>query len=140
MAKISSFIICDTIVNLMTPQGDSVPQLVSPQPVLRPPFIPGSFSFGISIGVIDVEFQEVNTIKVIIVSPKGEETYNSGEINLESIPQDELLPKEYQGFILSIDVRNMIIDQDGVYSVEIFVNNESVGRREIPVFRKGDIR
>lgn len=136
MAKISSFMICDTIVNLITPQGISVPQLISPQPILRPPFIPGSFSFGISIGVLDIDYKISNVVKTIIYSPEGVEIHNSGNIDLGKIPKDEFLPEKYQGFVLSTDIRNLIIHEEGIYTIEIFVNDTSVGKKEIPVFKR----
>lgn len=138
MAKISSFVLCDAITNITTPYGDSVPQLMAPQPVLRPPVIPSTYSFGITIGITGVIFQANNVIRMTIISPKGDEIYNSGEINLGPIPEDDILPAEYQGFIISTDIRNLIIDCEGIYHASIDLNNEKVGEKEIPVFRKGD--
>ena len=138
MARISSFIICDTINNFVTPQGETVPQLVAPQPALRPQFIPGSFSFALSIGVSGVKFQKSNIFSVTISSPKGDEVFNSGDINIGDVPEDNLLPEEYQGLVLSIDIRNMAIECEGAYPIEITMNGTSIGKKEIPIFRKGE--
>ena len=46
MEKITSFTICESIANM-----GPAPALVAPQTILRPQFIPGSFSFGIAVGI-----------------------------------------------------------------------------------------
>lgn len=54
MAKLSTFVICEAINNIPTPNGNSFLQMNSPQIALRPEFIPSSYSFGVLFGVRDI--------------------------------------------------------------------------------------
>ena len=135
MARIAAFMLCDAINNINAPDGSTVPQLVSPRTVIRPSIIPGSFSFGIAIGIEDIDLKQRNKIKFEIVSPDGEILQASGENELPIFDNnDDILPVEYQGFTLSIDIRNLVIKNAGVYKFKFFVNDNNIGTQRIPIF------
>lgn len=138
MAKISSFMICESVMNIQMPQGESVPQLHAPLSVLRPPYIPGSYSFGISLGITGASFTSDNKVRLGILSPDGTEIFNSGEINLGKIPEEKIIPLQYQGFVLTTDIRNLVFPREGLYYAEVTINGESAGKHPFPVYRKGE--
>jgi hypothetical protein len=133
MAKLSMFMLCNAINNLQQGNG-SIPQLIGPQTVLRPQFIPGNFSFGIAVGVTDVNLHENHKIRFIIADPDGKIVQDSGESDFSAIEKADTLPAEYQGFALSIDIRNLIVEKEGAFKFELFMNGSTVGEHEIPIF------
>ena len=69
-----------------------------------------------------------------ITDPDGNIIQESCENVLPAIPEDSSLPKEYQGYTLSIDIRNLIISKSGLYNFSLFINDEEVCIKSIPVF------
>ncbi|MBR6788248.1 MAG: hypothetical protein IKM44_00360 [Clostridia bacterium] len=132
--KITTFMLCDSINNVNLPQGTVVPQLIMPTTVLRPQFIPSAFSFGIVVGVEGMDLQKDHKMRFRITDPDGNIIQESCENVLPAIPEDSSLPKEYQGYTLSIDIRNLIISKSGLYNFSLFINDEEVCIKSIPVF------
>lgn len=138
MPRISSYMLCDTIANIQIQPNSSIQQLISPQAVLRPPFIPGTFSFGISICVLGADFQEQNVINFCIINPAKVLVYSSGDIDIGKLPIDASLPEEYNGIVLSTDIRNLELQSEGEYELDLFINKQRVGTCQIPIFKRSD--
>ncbi len=132
MPSISMFVVCESV----SPQLNSnIPQLSGPQCVLRPQIIPSTFSFGLAVGVVGVDPNLQNTIRFTISNPKGAIIQNSGDAVFPPVGIDDTMPKEYQGFMLSLDVRNLLIEESGIYTFTLYVNNMEIGSRDIPIFK-----
>lgn len=139
MAKLVSFMICDTVNNIPGPTNEGVIQtLVAPQIAVRPQYIPGNFSFGIAVGVAGVDLEKENAVRFAVEDPEGHSIQDSGYSPLPKIPAKDEMPKEYQGFMLSMDIRNLPIEKEGSYIFALYINGEEVGRKEIPVFKRGN--
>ena len=106
MAKLFSFTICDSINNLPA-SGGTVPMLIAPQIALRPQFVPGNFSFGLAIGMSEIDLHISNKLKLVIQSPDGNVIHDSGETDLPIISKGDTLPQKYQGFMMCVDIRNL---------------------------------
>lgn len=138
MARIVSFMICDTVNNIPAPTNDGIIQtLVAPQIAVRPQFVPGNFSFGIAVGVSGIDLKKENSVRFTIADPDGKVIQNSGSSTLPAVSDKDTLPEDYQGFILSMDIRNLTIEKEGCYLFRIFINDEEIGEREIPVYKRG---
>lgn len=135
MPSISMFLVCDSINNITPQPNITIPQLVGPQSVLRPQFIPSTFSFGLAVGVAGVDSNVQNVIRFTISNPEGAIIHDSGDNVFPPIGFDDTMPKEYQGFMMSLDIRNLLIEKEGAYSFTLYVNNTEIGRKEIPIFR-----
>lgn len=135
MAKLFSFTICDSLSNMPAAAG-SVPMLIAPQIALRPQFIPGNYSFGVAIGISGVNLKEPNKMKFIIKSPDGTTVYDSGENELPVVTKSDSLPAENQGFIMCIDVRNLVFLSEGEYTFSLFLNGENIADKSVPVYKK----
>lgn len=137
MAKLFSFTICDSISNVSAGAMGMVPTLVSPQIVLRPQYIPGNFSFGIAIGISEIDLNQTNKMRFTITNPKGEIVHDSNESELPIPPEGkgDSLPAELQGFMMCIDIRNLAIPCEGVYIFSIFFNGENIASHEIPIYK-----
>lgn len=136
MAKLFSFTICDSINNLPAP-GSTVPMLIAPQIALRPQFIPGNFSFGLAIGISGIDLQISNKLKFVIHSPDGKVVHDSGETDLPIVSKvDSFLPKMHQGFMMCIDIRNLLIPREGEYVFKFYLNGECVANQSVPIFKR----
>ena len=109
MAKLFSFTICDSINNLPA-SGGTVPMLIAPQIALRPQFVPGNFSFGLAIGM--------------------------SETDLPIISKGDTLPQKYQGFMMCVDIRNLVIPCEGEYIFTFYLNGECVAKQSVPIFKR----
>ena len=134
MASISSFMLCDSSQNLPNGQGGFVQQLTGPVTTVRPQFIPGNYSFSVSVGVIGVDMQKENSMRFVLKEPSGKVLNDLDEAPLPVAGPDNKLPKEYGGFVACIDFRNAVIQEEGVYSLEVYVNSELIGTKNIPVY------
>jgi len=140
MPSISSFILCDSIVNIQSPPNGNIPQLISPQAVLRPPFIPGTFSFGIAMCIVGLQAQQRNIFMFQIHAPSGDIIQNSGEIDFGELPPDDSMPEKYNGFVVSSDIRNLEIRTEGEYTIELFINSNSIGKCIIPIYKRNEMK
>lgn len=136
MAKLVSFVICDSINNIPATPVGMVPSLVAPQIAIRPQFIPGNFSFGIAIGISGIDLQTVNKMRFTITDPKGTIIQDSGDSELPVVPAKDSMPDEYQGFMMCMDIRNLVIASEGEFLFSFYVNEELIGQQIIPVFRR----
>lgn len=136
MAKMVSFVVCDAINNVLPDGETNVPALISPQITLRPQFIPGNFSFGISVGVAGVDLRKENRVRMTISDPKENLIQVLGDNELPKAPDEDTMPLEFQGFTLIIDVRNLPIQCEGEYIFSLFLNGERIGTQKIPVFKR----
>lgn len=130
--------LCDSINNIPVPAGGVLQQLISPQVALRPQFIPGNFSFGVAVGVQGINLHITNRIRFTISDPLGKVIYDSGVSEFPPFPEDvpETMPEEYQGFLMNMDIRNLVIHENGEYLFSIYVNDELVGTQSVPVFQR----
>lgn len=135
MAHIYSFTLCDSINNQSNQTGSTL-LLANPQIALRPQFIPGNFSFGISFGISDIDISIANHIIFTISNPSGKTVFDSGDNELLPAPSDDNLPNEYKGFMICFDIRNLPIEQEGVYKLQVCINGTPIGEKDIPIFKK----
>ena len=138
MVKIVSFILCDQVMNIPNNAGP-VSQLIAPQIALRPPFIPTAISFGLAVGVSGVDLQKPQRIKYTMTDTEDNVIHDSGETEFDAFPIADPMPKEYQGFTLTADFRNIEIKAEGVYRFNLYINDELVGVRDIPVYKRAEL-
>lgn len=138
MAKLVSFTICESLNN--TPSGNfgTVPVLISPQIVLRPQFIPGNFSFGIAVGISEVDIKVSNKVKFTITGPDGNVLNDSVETDLPVVVKPDSLPDQYQGFMLCIDIRNLAVPCEGAYTFSLYLNGDQLTPQCIPIYKRSE--
>lgn len=135
MAKVVTFMYCESSQNEMTPQGPKL-HIINPMLVLTPAFIPGMFSFGVTIGVMDIDIEATHTLKFILKSPiEGEKNVvDTGDITL-SIPKPAIdLPKDMHGLTMGMDFRNAPLKYEGEYTGEVYFDGVLIG--EYPIKAK----
>ena len=138
MPELAFITIAESTQNIMTPNGPN-PQLTGPLIVLRPPVLPTAFSFALSIGVRGVDHTQHNLCRFRICAPDGGEIFDQPPFALGQESQSSAhLPKEYQGFVLVADLRNVMFNVAGCYSIEVYLNDVLIGATKLPVFLKDE--
>lgn len=111
--------------------------IVNPLSYIRVPFLPSTFSFGISCGVY-CDSMDKGEMKIQFIH-KDEDDQDKkdqvmlGPIGLDNIPRDTLLPVNLQGFLINSNMKNVIIRKPGTYIARVIHNNNPVYESEIEV-------
>lgn len=139
MAKITSFIMSEGVINAPDQNGNINQLLSRPLMVLRPQFIPSAFSFCFAVGVSGIDLsQNENKIRLSIVDPAGEEIFAFNDVEVPVDHTNTIIPLEHQGCLICIDVRNIKLTMEGAFELHVELNGEVVGICEIPVYRSTD--
>ena len=136
MAKIVSFVVCDLINNMPADNMGVIPSIVAPQIALRPQVIPSNFSFGIAVGIADMNLQITNKVRFTVADPDGNIVHDSGESDLPAAPEMDTLPQQYQGFMMCIDIRNLLVQSEGAFTFSFYLNNDCIGVQRVPVYKR----
>lgn len=131
MVYISSFIYCDSIQTEMTSQGPRN-QIVNPLQVLAPIAVPGNYSFAIACNIAGFDAAKENCVRVQFMSPSNQLTNDTGDIKFQ-LPTDQIKPDKPSVMQLNLDMRNLVLNEVGLYSTRVFVNNKQIGEYKIPV-------
>ena len=137
MAEITAFLLSDTLNNSVDNQGNVIQQLTNPSLVIRPQHIPGNFSFVITAGITGVDLSKDFSFCFMIQDPENKIVYNSGKTNFSGISKEDSLPLEQQGFLINIDVRNLEITCEGKYKFIVYLNDNLIGEKIIPIYVRG---
>lgn len=136
MSKLSSFIYCLNAERNTSPDGKSeMINAVGVLSVITPEFVPGTFSFSIVFSIVDLDMNTNNRIQIVFSDNEGNAIVDTGEIALPIInPIDSLdIPNEYKGINMSMDLRNIVFEHEGVYKTTVCLNGNILGENEIYV-------
>lgn len=140
MARLGNFIYCLNAerVPAVNGKGDTI-NAMGVLSALTLEFMPGTFSFSIIFSVLDADASQRNDIQIVF-SKKDTVLIDSGVISIPPIENTDNydLPKEYKGLNMSMDFRNVIFKEEGLYQTKVVFNNHEVGINEIYV--KGKVR
>lgn len=140
MARLGNFIYCLNAerVPAVNGKGDTI-NAMGVLSALTLEFMPGTFSFSIIFSVLDADASQRNEIQIIF-SKEDTVLIDSGVISIPPIESTDNydLPKEYKGLNMSMDFRNVIFKEEGLYQTKVMFNGQEVGINEIYV--KGKVR
>lgn len=139
MAKISSFIFCDNVQQQLVQGNNAVSNvifnLINPLQVLSPYTIPGSFSFSFSVGLSDFDTTTSNTLCIQFRDPFDKIVTELADISLPPMPNDIVtLPLEFRSIRFNADLRNVLIENTGFYSMLVLFNKQAIGEFSIPAY------
>lgn len=139
MAKLTNFIYCINAERVPSRDGSGEGiNAIGVLSALTPEFVPGTFSFSIIFSVLDIDVTGNNTVRIVF-SKSGENSalVDSGIISLTPMDgADKVgLPNEYKGLNMSMDLRNVIFEEEGIYHTEVYFNNQLLGDK--PIYVKG---
>lgn len=133
MAKISTFVYCDSINTELTPDGPRH-QLVNPLQVLSPVSLPGNFSFAISCGISGLDRSGEYTVKMVVVDPDNVPVYDTGELKIQL--SDQQVQESSGRLQFNLDLRNIVLTKPGEHSTKVFINNKEAGAYDIEVVKR----
>ena len=133
MPKISTFMLCGAINNY-TGRDINAVQLFSPQVLLCPPCIPGSFSFGVAVGIVNIDTTKKHSFFFEIVDPDNKVIQKSIRSELNEHKLKIAVPVRYQGFMLCTDIRNLLINKTGEYCFKVYIDDKAIDNRSFAVY------
>lgn len=133
-AKISTFFYC---LGTERPGDNSAPlNAIGVLQALVPEFIPSAFSFAIVLGIVGVRDNNVHTLDIIFKDNHGDALVEAKSINLPVMDSDDKgldLPIEASGIMLGMDLKNVILREEGTYSTCILFDGKHLGDYDIYV-------
>lgn len=132
MLRVSTFMYSEDSIAEPTPQGPRT-NLVNPQLVFRPMFIPSLFSFAITFGVAGFDPSLEHKMRFMFISPEGEALLDT-EFDLPKSDEKPELPIEQRGIMMNMNLRNVPFKSEGIYDSEVFMNGGSLGK--FPIYVK----
>jgi len=107
----------------------------APLNVIKPPYIPGAFSFSVVFGITGLDQTRQQALEVIFKSIEGQVIQKIGPFPLPSadqLPKDNVPPK-YKGIVANIDMQNILFEKPGEYVTEVFVDGEKLESKPVMV-------
>lgn len=139
MSKISSLIYCIKAERISNQDGGMALNANTIMSILCPEYVPGLFSFSIVFTIQNIDISKNNELRIVFMDPSGNIVVDTNDITLpaEQKGHDEMIPEEYRGISLSMDLQNVRFESEGEYITEIYVNKASIYREKVYV--KGKI-
>ena len=135
MPKLATFTLCEDITAITNDNGERKTCLTGPKASLSLSRIPGNFSFGIGLGLVNVDWSRDRKIAFEIWSPSGTCVEKSETIEIPDEYANTDIPVAQQNISFNAKVENMNVPEEGNYKFVLFVNGERVGEKSFPVLQ-----
>lgn len=132
MPRITAFVYCENVQNENTQLGPKS-NIISPMSVLRPMFIPGTFSFSIFISLLDVKIEESHIFRIVFTNGI-KDIVDTKNVNIPAHNIESDLPEFERGFMFSMDFRNVVFENEGSYTSKVYFDDMPIG--EYPIYVK----
>ena len=99
---------------------------------LSPKMFPTEFSFNVSFGLYDLFGHETIEVRYVFRDPNNEIVNDTNNI-MVNIQQPEAGSANHVGAQMALELRNVILKMPGIYTSEVYVNNELLGSYPIDV-------
>jgi hypothetical protein len=146
MAELTTFVFSENIEQVPNPSGTGTSlNIINPQNVFRPMFIPGTFSFSLTFGLIDVDTTKDHIVNFKLVYDEGENESNNivvdtNNMNIPANPtSDKKLPKEVNGIMFNLDFRNVPFRKAGKYFGIISLDGQEIAKKVLFVYPQESI-
>ncbi len=133
MPYVSSFVYCDNVPILSTPQGPQQ-QIINPLEALKPIAIPGNFTFCVSCTIAGLELGKEHSVQIAFYD--SDEKFCCDFVNTKFLAP-MVLPdgKMPQALQMNVDVRNVVLRNPGIHSTQVKVDGEIIGIFKINVVK-----
>lgn len=129
--KITSLLFCEEAI-VENINGQIRMNIINPFSTISPQFIPTNYSFSLVVNFIDMrDFS--NDFQIIINDPDGNTIVDTNMIPLSLAGVNQKLPIEHQSIGISLNLRNVILPKEGIYST-IVKYGSKIETFEIGVF------
>lgn len=137
--KIKTFIYAEDAMQDSS-SGKARNVITNPLNFISIPFVPATFSFGIICGVVDTKGDKGQMVvkfeKEVPTEDSKKDTVTIGPIRIGDIPQDTSIPEHLQGFIFTVNVKNAILRDAGIYTTRIYLDDKEIDSFPIEVIEK----
>lgn len=127
--KLSSLLCCDTVLQ----DSNNKQNLLAPIQAIKLVSCPSTYSFSITVGLIDIDKFGEDKIAITIENEAGQVINGLNSINLPNFPE-ELNENDPYGAFLNFDIRNMVFEEPGLYSIKVISADTLLGELFIRVF------
>ena len=129
MAKVVTITYCEGIES-----NGGKNSIVNPLPILRPMYVPGMYSFGISVGIVDFNRYDEHTIRIVFRNSESkQEVINTDILPLPQEAVNTSIPDDLQNIVLNMEFKNAVFDQEGTYETVVYFDEEEIGAYPIKV-------
>lgn len=123
MAKLITFTYANEVIN-QTIDGHDNQIINNPLLALKPMFIPGQLSFSVVFGITDIDPNKDHIFQYKLVSPDGQVVVDTGDIKITKY--SNMQDKKVDGFLGSLDLRNVVFRTRGFYKTELIFNGDKL--------------
>lgn len=135
MPTLGSVLYCEGISQMDTP-GGTKQQINGLMVNMRPMFVPGLFSFSIVIPIKGLDLMRQHEVQIMFKCREtGEVSLDTGKNIIHATEAETDLPLEETGIVMNLDFRNVIINNEGYYDTEVYIDGEMIGKG--PIYVKG---
>lgn len=117
MPKLATFTLCEDIIATTNDNEESRTCLAGPKASLSLSHIPGKCSFGIGVGLVNVNWSRDRKIEFEIWSPSGTCVQKSEIIEIPDEYANTAVPVAQQTISLNIKVKNMNAPEEGIINL-----------------------
>ena len=133
MARVSEILFCMKANNLER-EGVSAINILS---AITPEYVPGLFTFSVIVIILDLDFTKEHNFSIDFKDPEGNVLVHvDGTLPIQEIESN--LPKEHLGVNIGMDWNNVEFKRSGLYLIEVNVDQELIGNKEIYVKGKNE--
>lgn len=131
MPHVSTFMYAEGSMSETTPQNQQRLHVVSPLHIFVPMFVPGTFSFCVVFGILDINTDKDHILRITFSNPNKDEPplIDTGDMHLPRVndPNAQELPQEMRGIMTNISFQNVVLRYEGIYESEVFFDGDSLG-------------
>ena len=118
--------------------GEATTILANPLALLRPPAVPGAFSFTMTFAVSGLDVSDRHKLKILLYDPDGNELNAKVDCDLpnppNTVPYDPA-PLEYKGCVINIGFGNLFFPKAGWYRATITIDGAESFERSFAVYQ-----
>lgn len=130
MPIITTFIYCEDV------SKDEKMHINNPMNIFTPAFVPGMFTFSIALSVLEVDISKKLTIRIKFINKHtGKTLIDSKEMPIDdkNFKPEPNLPGKMQGFWMDLRFQNVILENEGEYTTEVYFNNQKFNEYPVQV-------
>lgn len=131
-AKLTTFLYCLGTTNM--DGNNTAINAMGILPVLTPEFIPSTYSFSIIVGIRAIDDSRDHSMNIIFMDPERHALVEARNVTIQRTQMKENmlnLPPEYRGLTIAMDMRNVVLRKEGVYSTLVEFDGQKMGEFEI---------
>lgn len=120
---------------LTTDKTRGVLHIVNPLNNINLPFLPATYSFFVSFSLLGMDPEKDFSLEVELIAPNELSVFKSGKLALQKNESfNSKLPKESNGFMCNLELRNVVIREQGKHMCNIYIDEKKIGSFPISFF------